>query len=230
MLTVVENPLFTAIKEFIKLDSSMQATLPKGYAMKDGLVYFDGRIVVPESQKIKEALYHMYHTSPLLGHGGVRKTYKAMAETFFWKNMMIDIKALVKGCRVCQQVKSTVGKLQGLLQPLPIPEGPWEELTMDFIVGLPPSKGHVAIMVIVDRFKKTGHFFPLKKGYTASKVAKVFVNNVVKLHGFPRSILTNRDPLFMSQFWEQLMQYNGTKLLHTTAYHPECDGQTEVTN
>lgn len=97
MLSIVENPLFAAIKGFIKLDSVMQGTLTEGYVLKDGLVYFEGRIVVPNSQQIKEALFHMYYTSPMSGHGGANKNYKAMAEIFFWKNIMTDIKALVKG-------------------------------------------------------------------------------------------------------------------------------------
>lgn len=77
---------------------------------------------------------------------------------------------------------------------------------MDFIVGLPPSKGYVAILVVVDRFTKSSHFCPLKHGFTAGQVAKIFVQYIVKLHGFLRSILTDRDPLFLSKFWNQLMQ------------------------
>lgn len=82
----------------------------------------------------------------------------------------------------------------------------------------------------MDRFTKIAHFCALRSGFTTSHVAEILVQNVIKLHGFPRSILTDRDPLFMSKFWGQLMQYSGMKLLHTTAYHPECDGQSEVVN
>lgn len=99
---------------------------------------------------------------------------------------------------------------------------------MDFIVGLPNSKGFVAVLVVVDRFTKSAHFCLLKPSFTASQVAKVFVQNVIKLHGFPRSVVTDRDPLFLSKFWSQLIRFSGTK--HTTTYHPKADGQSEVVN
>lgn len=101
---------------------------------------------------------------------------------------------------------------------------------MDFITSLPSSKGFVAILVVVDRFTKNAHFCALQSGFTASQVAEILVQNVIKLHGLQRTILTYGDPLFMSKFWGQLMEFSGTKLLHTTAYHPECDGQSEVVN
>lgn len=142
--------------------------------------------------------------------------------------MRDDIKEYIRACQVCQQVKNVTGKPQGLIQPLPTPSGPWKDVTMDFIAGLPSSKGFVAILVVVDRFTKCAHFCALRSGYTASQVAENLVLNVIKLHGFPNNILTDRDPLFMSKFWEHLMKCSGTKLLHTTAYHPEGDGQTEI--
>lgn len=118
----------------------------------------------------------------------------------------------MKCCSVCQQVKYSTAKPRGTLQPLPIPTGPWEDATMDFIIGLPNSKGYVVIMVVVDRFTKSAHFGGLKPGFTAGHVAEVFVQQVVKLHGFPRSLVTDRDPVFLRRFWEQLMKYSGTKL------------------
>lgn len=96
-----------------------------------------------------------------------------------------------------------------------------------FYSKLPTSKGYVVILVVVDWFTKSSHFCALKQGFTASQVADVLVQNVNKLHGFPHSILTDKEPIFLSKFWNQLMQCSGTKVLHTTTYHPECDGQSE---
>lgn len=98
--------------------------------------------------------------------------------------MRADVKEFVKACRMCQQVKSSTGKPQGLLQPLPTPFGPWEDVTMDFIIGLPSSKGFVAVLVVVDRFTKNAHFCALRSGFTASQVAEVLSHNLIKLHGF----------------------------------------------
>lgn len=101
---------------------------------------------------------------------------------------------------------------------------------MDFIVGLPPSHGYTAIMPAVDRLSKYAHFGVLPTGFDATRVAKLFVNTVVKLHGSPDKLLSNRDTIFMSDFWKELLTMNGTKLQFTTAYHPQTDGQSEVTN
>lgn len=118
----------------------------------------------------------------------------------------------------------------GLLQPLKTPEVVWNEITMDFITRLPKSKGFDAIFVVVDRLSKYAHFALLKHPYTAKSVADVFVREVVRLHGIPISIVSDRDPIFMSSFWQVLFELQGTKLYMSSAYHPETDGQTEVTN
>lgn len=130
---------------------------------------------------------------------------------------------LIKQCEVCQQVKYPTGKKQGTLQPLPIRPKPWQDVMMDFIIGLPSSYGHTAVLVVVDRFSKQAHFAVLQPGYTASTVAEKLIQMVIKLHGFPRTVISNRDPLFLSKFWSQLMHSSGTELKFSTAYHPEID-------
>lgn len=144
--------------------------------------------------------------------------------------MRKDIIEFIRSCSICQKVKYTAEKKFGLIQPLPIPDKPWTDITMDFNIGLPSSKGYVAILVVVDRFTKCAHFCALEPSFTASSVAEMFIQNVIKLYGFPRSIVLNRDPIFLSNFWSQLMHHSGTTLLHTTAYHPKSDGQSEVVN
>jgi hypothetical protein len=144
--------------------------------------------------------------------------------------MKSQIRDYVRCCRVCQQAKPERTLPAGLLQPLPIPSEPWEMATMDFIDGLPQSRQFNCILVVVDKLSKYAHFIPLRHPYTASKVAEAFVDNIYKLHGMPKSLVSDRDPVFTSQFWKSVFQATGTQLRLSTANHPETDGQTERVN
>lgn len=108
----------------------------------------------------------------------------------------------------------------GLLQQLPIPNGAWQDISMDFITGLPKSEGYTIIWVIVDRFTKFGHFIPLQHLIEAKILAQLFLDNITKLHGIPQTIVSDRDPLFLSQFWRELFKLLGTQLNFSTSYHP----------
>lgn len=124
-------------------------------------------------------------------------------------------------CAVCQQAEREHTKPAGLLTPLPIPSAPWEDLTMDFVEGLPASEGYDSIMVVVDCFTKFAQFVPLRHPFNAAQVACAFWDNVVKLHGIPSSIVSDRDKVFTSNLWRELLAGAGTKLLYSTAYHPQ---------
>nr|KYP55263.1 Retrotransposable element Tf2 [Cajanus cajan] len=161
---------------------------------------------------------------------GVTKTFKRLNTNFFWPHMRADVQHFVAQCHTCQQLKYETKKPAGLLQPLPIPSAIWEDLSLDFITCLPPSRGYTAVLVVVDHFSKGVHFGPLPTHFSAFKVAQLFLDMVCKLHGFPRSLVSDRDPIFISHFWRDLFKLSGTKLRMSTSYHPETNGQTEVIN
>ena len=161
---------------------------------------------------------------------GFRKTLNRITENFTWSTSTRDTRNFVSKCLDCQLVKYETAKPRGLLCPLPVPSQPWEDLSMDFIVGLPAYHGNTCILVIVDRFSKGVHLGMLPSHHTAQMVAQSFMEMVGKLHGMPRSIITDRDPLFLSKFWQSLFSLSGTKLRMSSAYHPQMDGQTEVAN
>ena len=116
------------------------------------------------------------------------------------------------------------------MQPNELPERVWEDIAMDFFIGLPRSKGYTTILVVVDRYSKYAHFKPLPTSHTTMQVAELFCSMVIRLHGVPRSIISDWDPLFTSKFWRKVFELMGTKLRMSTAYHPQTDGQTEVLN
>lgn len=144
--------------------------------------------------------------------------------------MVADVKNFVHRCTVCQQVKHLTRRSAGLLQPIPIPTGTWENISMDFVTHLPASHGFTAVMVVVDRFSKSVHLGALPTHFTAFKIATLFMDTVCKHHGFPRSIILDRDPIFISSFWRELFKMTGTTLRMSTTYHPQTNGQTEVMN
>ena len=202
----------------------------EGYSLEQGLIKYRNKIWIANNSALQTRLITALHSSAIGGHSGGKATYHRLKQLFHWKGMKRDVEEFVKQCQVCQQAKHELTHPAGLLQPLPIPQGAWKDWSMDFIEGLPTSDGSNAILVVVDRFTKYGHFLPIKHPFTAQAIAKVVLDNVVKLHGFPKSIVSDRDRVFTSTFWRALFSLVDTKLLMSSAYHPQTDGQTERVN
>lgn len=164
------------------------------------MLYYKSRLVVGNDSQFRHKLIKEHHAGPVGGHSGDERTYQRLKQAFFWKGMKQAVLQFVASCDVCQRHKyETVASL-GLLQPLPIPERLWSDISMDFVDGLPSSSSKSVIFVVVDRLSKYAHFIPLTHPYTATTVAQAFLDNVFKLHGMPHSIVSDRDTVFTSTF------------------------------
>jgi hypothetical protein len=157
--------------------------------------------------------------------------YKDLKTRYWWYGMKRDIAECVSLCDTCQWVKAEHQRPAGLLQTLKIPEWKWEEIGIDFIVGLSRTQaGYDSIWVIVDRLTKVAHFISTKTTYSGAKLAELYMSRIMCLHGVPKKIVSDRGSQFASKFWEKLHESMDTKLNFSSAYHPRTDGQTERTN
>ncbi|MCO5576936.1 hypothetical protein L7F22_030757 [Adiantum nelumboides] len=215
----------------VLVDSGCSTNFCEYNAVMDELLYYLDRICVPHNGALRKILIQEHHEVPFVAHRGINKTYRLLSATYFWPQMQQDVIKYVKACHSCQIMKASRQLPQGLLQPLPVPKERWESISMDFITTLPrTSKGNAQILVIVDRFSKMAHFIPCKKAASAPDIASLFVQHIFRIHGLPRSIISDRDPKFTGHFWTSLFKSLGTNLLFSSAYHPQTDGQTERVN
>jgi len=170
------------------------------------------------------------HASPVGGHSGALATYIKVKHLFFWHGMKNDIWAFVQSCSVCLQSKPDRARYPGLLQPLPVPSASWEIISLDFIESLPQSGSYNAILVVVDKFSKFSQFIPLRHPFTAATMARAFMDQIYRLHGLPKAIISDHDQIFTSHLWQSLFKAAGSDLRLSSAYHPQTDGQSERVN
>ena len=198
---------------------------------EEGIIWFGNRLVVPKDLELRRKILDEAHLSKYSIHPGSNKMYQALKEKFWWTRMKREVARYVGECDTCQRIKADHLKKAGLLQPLSIPSWKWEDISMDFIVGLPPTfRKHDSIWVIVDRLTKSAHFIPVHTTYVIKQYAELYISRVLCLHGVPKTIISDRGTQFLSRFWEHLHDSLGTELIKGSAYHPETDGQTERLN
>ncbi|GJS25029.1 RNA-directed DNA polymerase [Tanacetum coccineum] len=166
----------------------------------------------------------------LAGHFEVDKTVSLLSEHFYWPRMERGIARFMERCRVCRVAK-TRSTNAGLYQPLPVPIAPWVDVSLDFVLGLPRTqKNKDSVMVVVDRFSKMAHFIPCNKRFDASQVARLFLQEIIRLRGVPKTITSDSDVKFVSHFWRTLWRKMRTQLQFSSSHHPQTDGKTEVVN
>ena len=199
------------------------------YASKDRFIMMHGKLCVTKG--LRQKVMTESHAPPYSGHRGIDATVRALESFFYWPRLRHDAESFVRDCITCQKMKYDRQKISGLLQPLPIPDRPWESISMDFIFDLPRTRsGNDGIWTIVDRFSKQAHFIAVRKKITAEQMAKTFLFNIFKYHGMPLSIVSDRDPRMTSLFWRAIFDNMGTSLKFSSSFHPETDGQSEIAN
>lgn len=189
-----------------------------------------GKLVVGLNSELRQKLLSWAHASPVAGHSGREATLHRIKSMFYWKGVNKDVFSFVRRCVVCQACKYDNAAYPGLLQLLQIPTEIWRDISMDFIEGLPRSMGKDVIFVVVDRMSKYAHLMTLAHPFLALEVAQSYLDYVFKLHGLPNSIVSDRDSVFLSNFWQALFSVHGVELNLSFSYHPQTDGQTEVLN
>jgi hypothetical protein len=196
-----------------------------------GTLWFGKRLCVPEDKTIRKVILSEAHESAYSIHPRSTKMYLDLREKYWWYGLKRDVAEYVALCDTCQMVKAEHQRPAGLLQPMQIPEWKWEEVGMDFIVGLPRTqKGYDSIWVIVDRLTKVTRFLPVRTTYSNARLAELYMERIVSLYEVPKKIVSDRGTQFTSHYWKKIHESLGTKLNFSTAYHLQTDGQTERIN
>ena len=182
------------------------------------------------SVPLRSQVIHWAHTSPVSCHPGIRRTLFVVRQRFWWPSMEGEVREYVTACAVCAQHKSSRLPPSGLLQPLPVPHRPWSDISLDFVTGLPPSKFNTTILTVVDRFSKMVHFIPMPKLPSAKGTAEAVLLHVFCIHGFPKYVVSDRGPQFISQFWKAFCSLLCTTVSLSSGYYPQSNGQAEQMN
>ena len=210
-------------------DKAITASSNK-FTIQNGLIYVGGnRLCIPYQRDLFHQIMRMVHDGSTSGHPGVLRTLLAFNERFYMKKSSSRIKRYVQACQLCQRMKPRTEKDPGLLHSLEIPENRWTDISVDFVGPLPKSEGKDAIMVVVDRLTKRAHFIPSTTTASATDIAKLFQQQIFRLHGLPASVLSDRDSRFNSAFWQNLMASLGVASHMTTAFHQRANGLVERT-
>jgi len=202
----------------------------KGLVLEDGLLLYQGRLIVPDVDQIRTDLIRESHEQLSTAHPGIRKTIRLLTDRYYWKGLAATVERFVRNCHACRRANAPRDRAPGLLRPLPIPQRPWQHVTMDFQSFPRDTHGYDTVFVVIDRLSKQAFSIPCFKTTTAKDMARLYIQNIYRIRGAPESIVSDRGPQFISNFWDEFCRILGIQLKLSTAFHPETDGQTEIMN
>ena len=240
-----QDELVQAISESILQDASTPPTKHKdalrnhGISLADcrlqgGRLFYKDRMWIPKDDELILAIIKEHHDTPSAGHPGRAATYELIQRSYYWPNMPTDIRKYVKACQTCRRSKAFRNAYEGSLRQLSVPEGPWQDIAVDLVVDLPPSKDingieYHNIMVVTDRLTKMRHYTPCNE-MDAISIAKYFQRDVYSLHGLPNTVTSDRGSQFVAVFTKRLCERLGIQQRKSSAFHPQTDGQSENSN
>jgi len=224
------DPLPGKILEAIRTNSGLQEITVTECTDENGQLRYRGNLYVPDSDELHLHIIQEHHNTALAGHRGRAKTFDLLDRGYYSVEMRKDVNRYVRNCHDCQWSRSSRHSTFGVLRPLPVPDKPWEDISMDFVVGIPECEGFDGIWVVVDRLSKMRHFIPCHTPIDALGLVELFLREVVRLHGLPLTVVSDQGPQFASAFWQQMYSRLGIDQRMSIAFHPQTDGQTERIN
>ena len=185
------------------------------------------KVYVPKDGELRAEIIWLHHDIPVAGHGGRWKTTELVTRNYWWPGVIRDIGRYVEGYDMCQKMKNRMKEVVGKLKLSEVPEKPWTHLMVDFITKLPLVAEKDAILVVCDRLSKMTHFVAITEGTSAEELARLFRDNIWKLHRLLESVVSDRGPQFAVELTKELNRMLGIKMKLLTAFHPQTDGQTK---
>lgn len=230
----LSDPSVLALRRALAEGSQLCPQVPRvslsECTLRQDRVYYRDRLFVPDDEELQTSIIRLNHDPPAAGHPGKNNTYRSVSRQYYWPGMSSTISRYIRNCLVCLRGKIPRGLPQGLLKPMSAPQQRWRDLSVDFVVGLPPCEGKNAIATIVDRFTKRRHLVACKDTIDGREFANLYIEHVYRLHGLSDTLVSDRGPQFDSDFWRHVSKTLGITPRMSTAYHPQTDGQSEIAN
>jgi len=200
------------------------------WKIEGDLVLKEGKIYVPKDVELRAEIVQLHHDVPAAGHGRRWKTVELVTRNYWWPGVTRDVGRYVKGCDLCQRMKNRIEEMAGKLKLSEVPKKLWTHLMIDFIMKLLVVAGKYVILVVCDRLSKMTHFVATTEGMSVEGLARLFRDNMWKLHELLESVVSDRSPQFAAELTKELNRMLGIEMKLSTVFHPQMDGQTEQMN